>query len=93
MYSASFSVLMNGIPGEYIKRKRGIRQEDPIQPYVFFFFLFVLIILVDILIFTSNIPKSGTSIRTSKRGPSTCKPNRKAAIVKAILHDYCNVSG
>ncbi|MDV3194105.1 MAG: reverse transcriptase domain-containing protein, partial [Sweet potato little leaf phytoplasma] len=35
--SVSYSVLINGTPQETFTPKRGIRQGDPISPYIFLF--------------------------------------------------------
>jgi hypothetical protein len=35
LYSASTSVLLNGVPGKKISCKRGVRQGDPLSPLLF----------------------------------------------------------
>ena len=35
LYSASTSVLLNGVPGKPIKCKRGVRQGDPLSPILY----------------------------------------------------------
>jgi hypothetical protein len=35
LYSASTSVLLNGVPGKKIVCKRGVRQGDPLSPLLF----------------------------------------------------------
>ena len=35
LYSASTSVLLNGVPGKPIKCRRGVRQGDPLSPILY----------------------------------------------------------
>lgn len=64
--TASFSILVNRIPGEYFRPEREIRQGDHISPYIF-------IICSEYLRrykhYKATIPKTGIGIKTTKNGP------------------------
>jgi hypothetical protein len=44
--SSSTQILLNGIPGETITHKRGLRQEDPISPMLFILVMVTLNLMV-----------------------------------------------
>lgn len=63
----TLSVLVNSIPGDPFRLKSGIRQGDPVSPYIF-------IICVEYLgryiNYISNIENFGICNRVAKNGPT-----------------------
>ena len=100
--SVSFSILINGSPKGYVKPERGIRQGDPLSPYLF-------IIRAEVL--SHMMTRAATQrkiqgIKISSHSPSInhllfaddslffslANPKNGRAI-KQILHQYEKVSG
>jgi hypothetical protein len=63
--SVSYSVIVNGSPVGHIKPSRGIRQGDPISPYLFLLCAEVLSALLS----KAEINGVITGVPTSLRGP------------------------
>ncbi|KAM1262570.1 hypothetical protein ACFX13_028354 [Malus domestica] len=63
--TVELSILINGRPGRAFKPTRGLRQEDPISPYLFLFLSEVLSLVV------SKVVQQGylEGIRISTSGP------------------------
>jgi hypothetical protein len=100
--TVSFSVLFNGDRLESFRPSRGIRQGDPISPYLFLLAAEGLSCLLKSRIQSSNL--SGVTVAPSAPMVSHLlftddsllffKANRASADqVKDILHDYCQASG
>jgi len=62
MSSVSYSFLINGEPNGFIKPTRGIRQGDPLSPYIF---ILCMEVLNQRLLYESNRPKSGLGVKIS----------------------------
>ena len=101
--TVSYSLLVNGAPSGFIKPSRGIRQGDPLSPYIFIICLQLLSIQ---LLTEAPKPNFGIGVKLSPRNPkipclmfaddclifsktnfSTCSK------LKGILNDFCVVSG
>jgi hypothetical protein len=63
--TVKYSIIVNGNPCGLIIPSRGIRQEDPISPYLFLLCAEAL----SALIFKANRDGRLTGVPTSKRGP------------------------
>jgi hypothetical protein len=81
--SASSAVLLNGVPGKYLKCKRGVRQGDPLSPLLFVLASELLQILVNkaanINLLKAPIPQPTTNFPivqyaddTLSNSPSRC---------------------
>ena len=101
--STSFSVLVNGIPGDRFFPSRGIRQGDPLSPYLF---ILCAEVLARELSQASNCPEKliGVSLGRSKvRIPFLTFADDTMIFAKAtdsscmkirqILDKYCSMSG
>ncbi|KAK1606371.1 hypothetical protein QYE76_030044 [Lolium multiflorum] len=100
--SVSFSVLFNGVPQEEFRPTRGIRQGDPISPYLF------LLAAEGLSCFLENHDQSSTlnGVQVASTAPAVnhllfaddsmlfFKANAEGAReVKEALAKYCNASG
>jgi hypothetical protein len=63
--TVKYAVLVNGNPCESIIPSKGIRQGDPISPYLFILYVKALSAMID----KANIEGSITGVPTSKHGP------------------------
>lgn len=101
--TASFSVLVNGISRDPFRPERGVRQGDPLSPYIFIIYAEYLDRYIN---FMANTSKSGIGIKVAKNGLTIpylkfaddclifCEVNRRTARhVKSVLDNYCRVSG
>ena len=98
----SYSLLINGNSKRKIHPLRGIRQEDPLSPYIFI--LCVEFLGRELLIQAKN-PKNHIGIQTHRNGPiihflmfvDDCtiiaKASQKAcSSIDRILHNFCAMS-
>ena len=98
----SFSVLINGSPHGHITPSRGIRQGDPLSPYLFIFCVEVL----SHMMHQAEPNKQLKGIKLSTRGPTishllfaddslffTLANHRSCHAIKKVLSSYEEVSG
>jgi len=103
MSSVSYSLLISGEPNGFIKPTRGIRQGDPLTPYIF---LLCMEVLTQRILTETNGPKSGVGVKISPRDmkipcllfANDCLLFAKANLascskVKSILDLFCSTSG
>ncbi|XP_057248334.1 uncharacterized protein LOC130590283 [Beta vulgaris subsp. vulgaris] len=101
--TVSFSVLVNGIPGETFVPQRGIRQGDPLSPYIFILCAEILArqlqhaSLMGSRSLGVTLGHSGVRIPFLTFADDTmifAKASEESCItIKAILDKYCNMSG
>ena len=101
--TVSFSVLVNGIPGQLFSPSRGIRQGDPLSPYIF-------ILCAELLARQLHAESSyGSKLVGVKLGHSGVKipfltfaddtmifaiaSPESCSIIRKILDKYCSMSG
>ncbi|XP_026453233.1 uncharacterized protein LOC113353984 [Papaver somniferum] len=96
--TTSFSVLLNGIPGETFTVDRGLRQGDPLSPYLFI----VCMEFLSRLLVKAEKDNKITGIKVSKSAPpishlffvDECFPFSKAGIHEARnIMDIINIVG
>ncbi|CAL9023608.1 unnamed protein product [Prunus brigantina] len=100
--SVRFAVVINGKPGRYFSPSRGIRQGDPISPYLFLMISEVLSLLIKHACNANLIQ----GIRLAPGGPLLShllfaddtllflKANEQNCHnITRILHDFCLASG
>jgi ribonuclease HI len=64
--SVHYSILVNGTPCWHITPSRGLRQGDPISPYLFL----ICAEALSSMVIQANVENKLTGVPTSKRGPS-----------------------
>lgn len=102
MSSALFHVLCNGVVSESFKPSRGIRQGDPLSPYLFILSMERLGYLIEVTV----EQKKWRPLFLSKRGPTLshliftndliffCEADRnQVATINEILNTFCQFSG
>lgn len=100
--SASFNLLLNGNVSTEVEVRRGLRQGDPLSPYLFILCMNVLSCLVS----DAEGRKECQGIKLARRGPSITHllyaddlilffraDNNSPLILKGILHDFCTRAG
>jgi hypothetical protein len=98
----SFSILINGQPSEYFKPQRGIKQGDPLSPYLFILCADVFSgmltnaqnqSLINGIAITHDAPKI-SHLFFADDSIIFCKANKaKAPQLKAIFEEYQRISG
>jgi hypothetical protein len=100
--SVSFSVLFNGVPQEEFRPTRGIRQGDPISPYLFLLAAEGLSCLLN----SNNQSSALNGVKVASTAPAVnhllfaddsllfFKASREGAVeMRNMLLNYCNASG
>lgn len=101
--TSSFSILVNNVPSDQFYPTRGIRQGDPLSPYIFIICAELLARQLQVAI---DDPKSGIGIKITRQADKIsfltfaddtmifAKANKKScAIIKNVIREYCNMYG
>ena len=103
LVSVSFAVLVNGVPGDLFVPSRGIRQGDPLSPYLF---ILCAELLARSLQAQSSAPNKLIGIKVGRAGPRIpfltfaddtmifAQATQESCIaIKGVLDQYCHISG
>ena len=101
--TVSYSMLINHASNGLFKPSRGLRQGDPLSPYLFILYMNVLNMAISK---AANIPKSDIGVRVCPQSPLIpclffaddnllfCKANTSACLnLKDIIINFCTLSG
>ena len=64
IYSISYSIMINGFPGEFFVPQKCLRQRDPLSPYLFTICAEGLPVLLQKAEFQNNIARAGVQDST-----------------------------
>ena len=99
-HSSSSQVLINGIASDFIHHRRGLRQGDPLSPFLFILAMDPLQRLLDRAIeegTLSKLPGRRVSVRTSLYADDVAlfiKPSvRDCTMIKLVLKVFADVTG
>ena len=101
--SVSYSLLVNEVSHGFLKPSWGIRQGDPLSPYIF---ILCMEVLSSFLVRASSSVKSGIGIQLCPQSFKIpcllfaddcllfCKANQQTCVaLKILLDDFCTLSG